>query len=459
MATEKSIYTYRFLARIIVKTETPIAVGSGDKNMLCDQLVLRDTNNLPYIPGTAIAGVIRHALGEERAKSFFGNQGSENKDNGKGSEIIFSSAYLVDKDKKVVEGLLEKKSDYLQLFENLPIRQHVSIDDKGVNNSRGKFDEEVVYKGTHFCFEIEMVSDGNNQDLFNEVLNRLASSSFRIGSGTRNGFGQIAIVECKKAILNLMEEEDRNLYITKTSSLNDMNFWNSKKVETYAPAFNESVWSEFNVQLKPDDFFLFGSGFGSDDADMTPVTEGRINWDWTKNNGPEFLEKRILIPAASLKGAISHRVAYHYNRLEKKYIKKVGSEYISEGTVGAKNNAVKVLFGYTDKDDETVSQRGNVIISDLFEQEKTAENIKILNHVAIDRFTGGAINGALFTEEVIYGNDETYNFTILVKKEILGAESNIRKAFEATLDDIVTGMLPLGGGVNRGNGCFNGTWE
>ena len=36
------------------------------------------------------------------------------------------------------------------------------------------------------------------------------------------------------------------------------------------------------------------------------------------------------------------------------------------------------------------------------------------------------------------------------------ADENVRTAFESALKDIATGMLPLGGGVNRGNGVFIG---
>ena len=36
---------------------------------------------------------------------------------------------------------------------------------------------------------------------------------------------------------------------------------------------------------------------------------------------------------------------------------------------------------------------------------------------------------------------------------------NIQSAFETALIDVCCGMLPLGGGVNRGNGCFSGVLE
>lgn len=69
---------------------------------------------------------------------------------------------------------------------------------------------------------------------------------------------------------------------------------------------------------------------------------------------------------------------------------------------------------------------------------------------------GELLKRALFTEKTTYGKGQTFETEILVSNSAFGNE-NIQKAFEASLIDIVTGMLPLGGGVNRGNGVFKGS--
>ena len=467
---KKNKYTHRFLARIVIKAETPIAVSSGGKDVISDKLILRDVNGLPYLPGTTIAGIVRHALDEKKAQSFFGYSAEDDpNDLGRGSEIIFSSAYIVDKDKRVVEGLISEveKSDYLHLFDELPVRQHVAINDKGVNKSKGKFDEEVVYKGTHFCFEIEMLSDGKNCADFDAVLDEIASDVFRIGSGTRKGFGKISIVECKRATLNLENISDRKAYLKKSASLNDNDFWDNQK--NVKPAKVEQDWLTYRLLLEPDDFYLFGSGFGDDDADMTPVSEICIDWNYGDDREPVFQHQYILIPGTSIKGALSHRIAFHYNKMKGFTIREVNGEYVrnENAKVGVDNYAVNTLFGYT-IENENNSKRGNVIFSDLmqYQYEENRDQIKLLNHVAIDRFTGGAIDGALFSEKTVYGCGQTYELEILVNKNVLFVEDEeeqeerdvIKKAFERSLNDIVTGMLPLGGGVNRGNGCFSGSW-
>ena len=162
-------------------------------------------------------------------------------------------------------------------------------------------------------------------------------------------------------------------------------------------------------------------------------------------------ENLVLIPATSVKGAISHRTAFQWNKLNHFY---AGS---SEAKVGTNNPAVKALFGSEgekDANNKMVNQaRGNVLFSDVIEKKL---DDKILNHVAIDRFTGGAIDGALFSEKTTYGKDQQFTLSILVKSDALKDET-IKNAFEEAMKDICKGMLPLGGGVNRGNGVFTGS--
>ena len=54
--------TIRYIARFVVEAATPLAVGSGNKGLTIDRLVIKDANGLPFIPGTSLAGVVRHEL-------------------------------------------------------------------------------------------------------------------------------------------------------------------------------------------------------------------------------------------------------------------------------------------------------------------------------------------------------------------------------------------------------------
>lgn len=459
---KSKVYTHRFLAIIVLEAKTPLSIGSGTTNIITDSVILRDVNGLPYIPGTSLAGVIRHQMKiDSDTKSFFGYQ---RKEDGEGSQIIFSDAKMIGAKGEVIDGLKSQnifEDDFYSKFKNLPIRQHARIDEKGVASNMGKFDEEIIFKGTRFCFEIKMLSDGDNFQDFTNVLNQLKFTNFRLGGGTRSGFGKVSIVESRSRYvdLNLENEEELNLYLNKTSCLSDNTFWENKFVKKLSGKSNSyEGWTKYILKLSPEDFFLFGSGFGDDDADITPVKEDKIVWN--ENSGcPKFVEDCILIPATSVKGAISHRVAYHYNRFTGNWADDKNEEELNKLT-GKNNKAVKQLFGSEgsiDKDSEMIKdkKRGNIIFSDIIENKESYKD-KILNHVAIDRFTGGAIDGALFSEKTTYAKGKSYEMEILVNNEAFKEDDNIRKAFNCTLKDIVDGLLPLGGGVNRGNGAFTG---
>src|SRR5574344_1958484 len=118
---DKSKYQYRYLSRIVIEAVTPLAVGSGERDIMTDARVAKDVNGLPYIPGTSLAGILRHAVGDNNKKSHI--WGYQSRKDGRGSQIIFSNANLMDADGSVVDGFANI-SDFLGKYLVLPIRQH-----------------------------------------------------------------------------------------------------------------------------------------------------------------------------------------------------------------------------------------------------------------------------------------------------------------------------------------------
>jgi len=474
-------YNMRYLARIVVEAATPLALGSGEKNLITDRLIARDISGLPYIPGTSLKGVLSHSvLGEiekkdapESWKSVFGFQ--EEKE-GCGSRLIVSSAYFIGLNDTVFEGITlpDWSKEFYQAYKTLPVRDHVRINDLGAAEKGAKFDEEVVYKGTRFVFELELIGKPDEKVYWETILlNTLAKNDFRLGGGTRKGFGALKIVSILRRDFDLTNKDDFNDYVEKSSSLSVP----IKKSEKFQPEADNTETITYLLTLKPDDFFLFGAGEGSEVADMIAVTEDVVEWN---GNTPKIIKDNLLIPASSVKGAIAHRVAFHFNKkkglyadlfensamlvakalsmkyhLPEKFDSNKKEDVIKLLTIY--NPAVVDLFGFSvaagDKGFVTLTDKakGKTIISDI---HKSSSKRKILNHVAIDRFTGGAIDGALFTEEVASLQDnDSIELKIVVSNK---ATNESIECLELALCDIVNGMLPLGGGVMRGNGCFTG---
>jgi CRISPR/Cas system CSM-associated protein Csm3 (group 7 of RAMP superfamily) len=513
-------YTHRFLAKITLEAESPFAVYSGKQGLIQDKVFIRDANGLPYIPGTTLAGILRHhltQLDESRGKDFFGDGGEK----GYGSRIIIGSALLMDQTgKKVIEGLwpIPVNSQYYNAFLNGVSRDHVKITAKGVGEDNHKFEEELVPMGSRFVFELELIGTEDDQKQWDELIQFLYSSEFRVGSGSRKGFGVLKPIhdQCKGLVLDLTKELDLRIYLSKSSSLNDpFENWNTISI----PEKGQSeLWKTYILKLKAKDFFIFGAGYGDGDVDKVTKTEQKINW--SSSGAKVGDEKHILIPATSIKGALAHRVAFHYNRLSKNYIgskskeeldvsiaspfsvilQNLKNEFNTDNTTTKEdidrrmkeleeyafetspewidytkksedlahlksqkenqgtdliNPAVRVLFGISKNSEvKEPGARGKVLIPDLIKPYQKSQE-KIFQHIKIDRFTGGGIDGALFNEK---GYNQPGDFELMIKVETSAFEhKHVKESFEAALTDLISGQLPLGGMTTKGHGIFTGT--
>lgn len=462
-------FTHRYISRIILEAETGLFVGSGEASLLKDALVQKDIHGLPMIQGTSLLGVLRHSFldnihfdtfddqkeflinlwghqlfgDEKRAfESFYKSKyAKKSAPDGFGSRLKISSAYMLINEQDVAEGLSPQIPEkVLSKYTNLPSRQHVRINDKGVAEKNGLFDNEIVYKGTRFLFELELKGTKDDETHWNAILAQLSSPLFRIGQGTRNGYGKLNIYSLQQRVYDLNTPSDFEAYLNFDPSFNHLN----NGFTSLEKKASESTLTEYKLLLKPDSFFIFSEGFGDDQADNKPVTEEIAVY----KNGTIDFEEHTLIPASSIKGALSHRTAFHYNKIEKQFIDE------GKGTKGKSNDAVNALFGYEAEDKE--GQRGNVILNDFYySKEQVCSKEKIFNHVAIDRFTGGALDGALFSEKVSYlkKEDTSFEFTVYLDYD---KEDTIQKAFEETLKDVCRGLLPLGGMTTKGHGIFTG---
>jgi len=405
----------RIISHIILKTKTPLKVGSNKIDFVQDSPIQRDWNNLPMILGTSIAGVVRKEFNEKIASDIFGEN--------QGSKIIFSNALLLDENNQVNEKLLINKSDFLQIFDELPIRQHTAITDKGVTREHSKFDEEIVFKGSRFKFLVEFVD--LDEEIFEKVIEKIVSKTFRLGGGSTKGFGEFEVEKIT------YEEFDENSYSDISTSLNTT-LKNEYQIKSYLENYDEYI-----LKLTPDDFFMFGSGFGDEDSDMTAVFENEIDYQ-----NKTLSKKRVLIPASSIKGAISHRLAFNWN-IE-------NNDFEDTAKIEEENEAVIAILGHKKEriDNMEVGHKGNVLISDCFIDKFKQKKFE---HVKIDRFTGGASDGALFQEKTTQSDE--FEIRLYLKSSV---KEKYKKVFEKTLKEICNGLLPLGGMTTKGHGFFSG---
>ncbi len=485
-------FPYRYVAQIVVEAKTPLAVGSDSLKYDLDKPVEKDFNDLPFIPGTAIAGYLRKKVADN-IDALFGDKPEEYKEQSTGSNIIVSDAFLMDNEGTVHQQPEIINDDFLNHYFKLPVRQHTAINEYGAAKEHGKFDTEVVYKGSRFKFEIELQLSEKKDNDWKEILNTFFRNDFYLGSGEFNNFGELKVIEIKERCFDLNKNLDT--YLNYDVDLNEI----GEGFQDYKPENTEVTqpYQENEIKLSgKNSFFHFGAGYGDtlvDNVNYTEfVVEGWGEIDKPKTNNVKF-EEYYVIPGTSIKGTLAHRVAFHYNKekgntveelipkfkekinkicndealnnltlaeaeeeLEKqkaeleKQLKKIQNtgtsiESIFENFLGEKNDAVKSLFGESKNTKENKGQSGQIIFKDIYLKKKDFKE-HIFYHNKIDRYTGGTIETALFSEKVLiidetkicYKYKEGIDLTVLNK----------------AIDDLKNGMLPLGGLVNKGHGIF-----
>ena len=192
---------------------------------------------------------------------------------------------------------------------------------------------------------------------------------------------------------------------------------------------------------------------------MAPFRDAAVCWEENKGSvDPDVL----VVPATAIKGALSHRVAFHYNALKEIFAETLAEEGKTPLDVTGENNlAVRELFGYcknsTEKDEKNTGQRGRVIMDDLYFSrafERKHLQSQVIPHVGIDRFTGGARDSVLFSERPFWkGESMEIQLRILDVENIEDAPS-VLLAFRRAVEDLASGRLAFGAGSGRGLGRF-----
>ncbi len=476
--------THRYILRAVIEFTTPFIVGSGNEDIVSDAVCVTDHNGLPAIPGSSIAGVLRSAYtalhGENVANNLFGYQDGKV---GEGSRLRISWAVIHDSNNSPAEGLMNGISDLVLVNAMNPkIRDHVRINHLGASDAEnhGKFDDKALCAGHRFTFEMEFMGDETHQSSWMDLINIITSNTLRLGGNTRSGYGTFKVIQTYNKTFKLSDNEDWEEYLKHPISLKTPVQWDQISDDTAGKSnYSTKGTKEFILLLKPVGFWMFGGGddIAGENIDMVPVRNSYIKWDGAIGS---CVDDVLTIPATGIKGAISHRVAFNYNAIAGNFIKiikkddkgeerklteeerKIEKEKLTNCT-SVNNVAVKELFGYAkDSENKKEGKRGRVIIDDILIRNNAPKQ-KILNHVTIDRYTGGALDTALFDEKPLWKNNgENIDFELELKIIVDGydiLDENIKKAFEMTIEELRTGKLQVGAGNGRGNGYFTGTKE
>jgi len=490
--------THRYVFRGTIEFTTPFLIGAGREDDVADLTFVSDSNGLPALPGTSLTGVLRalytETYGDAEAAELFGFQ---KRDEGAGSRLVVSWGCLCDSENRPVEGIVDAArlaDPVLREAREAHVRDHVRITHRGAADAAGygKFDERALSAGHRFVFELELGGTEGDRSRWEKLLALLTAPGFRLGGRTRRGFGAFRFVACAARVFDLREHFEE--YAKHPVSLAEPS---PVLASMDLPESAGGKFLEVELRLRPRGYWMFGGGVDvKGEADMAPLRVSRIVWKKDKGGERGSVQKNVLLlPASSIKGALAHRTAFHYNALKGRFADGSGETDLA-ALCGEANPAVRALFGACkgskDRDGENgkdkaegnaamsrktrggepedLGRRGRVLLDDLYLEPKAEPASLLVHHVGLDRFTGGARDQVLFSERPFWRIREeaksspmaqrtpeqhslpALHIRILDPEEIEKEAPGALHAFRRALDDLVEGRLQLGAGSGRGMG-------
>lgn len=466
------------IARFVLEARTALSIGSGGTDGVYDHPIVRDANGLPTIPGTSLAGVLRHLWindhGLDSANRLFGYQ---QHDQGEASHLEIAACALHDSQGHPVVGLLLEVGNRSRLQGDLLLsaavktredplfRDRVRLSHRGVAVKNGKFDRGLLAAGHRFSGELRLWSETRDDPNWLKLLGLLADPRLRLGGATRAGMGAMTLVTLHTGSFDLRTPPDIAAFQQLGPGLGDSTGLTARGIASL-PSSGVATLT-LAIELTPRDFWRIGQGNESlgrsgKTPDLLPKLEPMVTWP----QGRAVIGARVaLVPGSSVKGALAHRMAFHWNALNGKFVDDLNPEEIAHWEKSEDCQGVKEIFGYA-KDRDTApgrsrdasGQAGHLLIDDahieITEQDRR-QCVQAMIHNSIDRFTGGVRNRMLFTEELIYQCPIPLRITLLPGIEKAGATA--RRALARTIRDLCEGRIALGSGVTKGHGSFTGT--
>lgn len=440
------------IVRVTIEAISPLSCASGQGEE-GDIALVRDANGLPMIPGATLQGLLKRFCPADLRDDLFGKEcGRETVP----ARLIFSNALVHDSRNLPSSGDPDFADPLLKrlLAESPHKREHVRLDHRHGAAKGGKFDRAAVPAGTRFSLEVLMRGAESERSKLASAISGLVHPLFRIGGSGRKGYGRIAI-EGNVSWAFFGADRAESFRTMRSKALSDKLGMTGLELAAVADVLTISL------KLIPVQPWRTGQGLASHGAttgkrpaafptadargkavDLIPLREPRIEW-MGRGEGrwldPSQAEKtQYVLPASGIRGPLLHRTIYHWNRINGIWAEDV------EGIAAAwrrARSALNALFGFVAEDEDGEAAG----VSPLFVDDVALEVTEVMasDHIRIDRFTGGVVQGALYAQELVHTPSISVSMTLDVNRAG-PLDVKLHDAFVSALRDLAEGRLALG---------------
>lgn len=383
--------------RINFVLASPLLIGCGNNNYT-DNDILRDSNNVPYIPASSLAGIVFDLLKNDKdVNKYLGERPDYDEEykNGKKLTKLTKSKVLI------YDANLDEGQEYHTNY-----RDCVALDEYKVAKPGSKFDMEILEAGVKFTTYIEQNVYEGDECFADKIASLWFNRKILIGAKTMRGFGSIKDVKIEKKEFDLRDEGSTREWL-------DFDMYNYQK------------WDEFknNVTLyeMPEIVLKLKQQGGISIRRYTTNIDDRMPHDYEQLVSHSDNNQSLpVVPGTSWAGAFRRRM-----------------EELKPG-------CCEKYFGMINKENKTKSR---IRFSESYIYNAKAK--KMVRN-AIDRFTGGTVENALFTEKSYYFGDTT--LVIRYDNEV---EDEFLDILAAAITDLHYGYLAIGGLTSVGRGLFS----
>ena len=434
-----------------------VAHFGGEETNIADMSLLRDEDENLFIPGASIAGAARSFLAQQRLPwAQYQNGLTEEPPDLK---HLFGGAEKTDKMSALIVADAPCKQATTSIRDGVRVKTT-----SGTAADKAKFDVEVVERGAEFELNLEcLIRHGDDSDalveLFLLILQAFQRGDIRLGARTRRGYGKGKVESWKVRDLQMNNPEDvmawlrREIWSCAETPLVLRPLQSEESIYLVIPEHRSECTLAMPL-LQPDQRQYFHI-----EADFSLRTSLLIRSAPAEVDAPDMIHiqsaGKPIVPGTSFAGAFRHRAALIAKTLGWKQWK----------TADYKDaDPVCEMFGPVHEQDQADRQQSELWASRIWIEEKLVKNVESQwqHRVAIDRFTGASVDGALFNEKPVYpvpiGNlgqkaSTPHLRLTLTLEEPEDAEIGL---LLLTLRDFWQGHAALGGETSSGRGTLGG---
>lgn len=439
----------RIYYRVTLRLDSPLSVGNGESYYTDSDLLYRNVAGIPeyFIPGTAIAGAFRDYLlkpeilkredhpDEKKLNCVYGYSDGEN---GQMSSVFFSDVVLP----------IPDSGDYITTRDFVRLKQEDDSVQQILQNKQaadgGKFDMEILEPGIIGTLYIECVNRENDrisaENAVDQALQGIQNGEIRFGSKKNRGFGRF---EISAVAVKSFSRDNRSEWLKFEKDLDD--------VHKYGEPVSFEKWVR-QMADNPNSQYLTVSiplrQVGGISIRHYSAVAGDPDFSHITSNGEP------VIPGSSWAGAIRADV--------RTILKELGfSSAEAEKTLEQWFGCVKK--SRADQNGGAANNGGGSHASNIVIEESRLAGGSFLTMTRnkIDRFTGGTVDSALYTEKAYFGGTTTLTFRIRKDNQAVQSKQYGYKVLvgmmELVVSDIENGFIAIGGETAIGRGIFRGT--